>query len=97
MQLIIQALNVLVVSLCKPVIIHKLKILGGGKHEYYKSMGGTTKRGDQILKFQGGEQKRGVGTIFDSNLVGGNLGGNYGIRSSCFDPGRKKENGAYFL
>ena len=37
----------LVVSLCKPVI-HKLKILGGRKLEYYKSIGGTTKReGDQ--------------------------------------------------
>ena len=47
-------LNELVISLCKPVI-HKLKILGGGKLEYYKSMGGTTKRGEQILKFQWGE------------------------------------------
>ena len=49
------------VSLCKPVI-QKLKILGGGKLKYYKPMRGTTKRRDQILKFQwgrGGEQKRG--------------------------------------
>ena len=34
----------LVVSLCKPVT-HKLKMLGGGELEHYKSMGGTTKRG----------------------------------------------------
>ena len=47
-------LNELVISLCKPVI-YKLNILGGGKLEYYKSMGGTTKRGEQILKFQWGE------------------------------------------
>ena len=56
-------------------------MLGGGELEHYKSMGGTTKRGDQILEFQwgggeGGEQKKG-GMIFDSNLVGGNLGEKY--------------------
>ena len=38
--------------------MYKLKILGVGKFEYYKSMGGTTKRG--------GEQHM----IFDLNLVG---------------------------
>ena len=43
----------LVVSLCKPVT-HKLKMLGGGELEHYKSMGGTTKRGDKILEFQWG-------------------------------------------
>ena len=48
----------LVVSFCKPVI-RKLKMLGGGKLEYYKSMGGTTKRGNQILRFQWGEAKGG--------------------------------------
>ena len=48
----------LVVSLCKPVI-HKLKILGGRKLEYYKSMGGNHEKvgGGQILKFQLGEAK----------------------------------------
>ena len=47
------ALNVLVVSLGKPVI-HKLKILAEGKLKYFKSMEGTTKRkgGGQILKFR---------------------------------------------
>ena len=69
-------LNVLVVSFCKPVI-HKLKVLGGRKLEYYKSMGGPQESGgNQILQFQWGEAK-GRNTIFDSNLVGGNLGGNY--------------------
>ena len=33
----------LVVSLCKPVI-QKLKIIRGGRLEYYKSMGETTKK-----------------------------------------------------
>ena len=56
LHLITQALNVLVVSLGKPVI-HKLKLLaggGGGGLEYFKSTEGTTKRkgGGQILKFQ---------------------------------------------
>ena len=37
-------LKVLVVSLCKS-IIHKLKSLGGGKLEYYKSMGKLQKGG----------------------------------------------------
>ena len=37
LQLITQVLNVLVVSLCKPVI-HKLKILDGKKLEYEKSI-----------------------------------------------------------
>ena len=37
-------LIVLVVSLCKPVI-HNLKFFWG-KLEYYKSMGGTTKKGE---------------------------------------------------
>ena len=51
LQLITRVFNVLVFSLCKPVI-HKVKILGGGKLEYYKSMGGPQKGGGQILKFQ---------------------------------------------
>ena len=53
LHLITQALNVLVVSLGKPVI-HKLKSLAGGGLEYFKSTEGTTKRkgGGQILKFQ---------------------------------------------
>ena len=48
----------LVLSFCKPVI-HKLKILGGGKLEYYKSMGGGGGGG-------------GGGKIFDSNSLGEN-------------------------
>ena len=54
------------VCLCK-LAIYKLKILGRGKFEYYKSMGGTTKRGgNKFLKFSGGvggwggEQKGGT-------------------------------------
>ena len=63
LELITQVLDVLVVSLCKPVI-HKLKILVGGIGS------------DQILNVSGGKQKGGVGggaggTIFDSNLVEG--------------------------
>ena len=50
------------IRLCKPAI-HKLNILGGGgggEFEYYKSMGGTTKRGEnKFLKVSGGEQKGG--------------------------------------
>ena len=41
----------LVLSFCKPVI-HQWKILGGGKLEYYKSIGGPQNEGNQILKFQ---------------------------------------------
>ena len=37
-------------------VIFKREILGEGKFEYYKSIGGTTKRGgDKFLKFGGGE------------------------------------------
>ena len=48
-------LTVLEVRLCKPSI-YKLRILGGGKFEYYKSMGGTTKKGGNK---QWGEAKGG--------------------------------------
>ena len=58
------------VSLGKSVT-HKLKILVGGKIEYCKSIEEKKKRGGT----QGGTKGR--GTIFDSDLVGGNLGGNY--------------------
>ena len=70
--------NVLVVSFCKPVI-HKLKILGGGKLEYYKSIGAKTKkkRGGQNLKFQWGEAKGEGGHDFWLKFSGGHLGGNY--------------------
>ena len=63
----------IVVSLCKPVI-HKLKSLGRGKLEYYKSLGEPQKGGSQISQVQwGGKQKQGGGaTIFYSNLAGGN-------------------------
>ena len=71
LQLTTPVLNMAVVSMYKPVI-YKLKIVGGGKLDYYKSIGGTTKRGNQILKFQWGEAKGG-NKIFDSNLVGGIL------------------------
>ena len=61
-------LTVLEVCLCKPAI-HKLKIFSGEKFEYYKSMGEPQKGGNQILKVQLGEEKRGI-TIFNVNLVG---------------------------
>ena len=44
-KLVTQMLNVLVVSLCKSVI-HKLKMLGWVKLEYYKSVKGNHKRGE---------------------------------------------------
>ena len=44
--------NVLVVSLCKPVV-HKLNILGGGNLNIINQWG-TTKRGSQIAKSQSG-------------------------------------------
>ena len=50
LQLIWQVLNVLVVSLCKPVI-HKFKNFGWGEFEYYKSMDRPQKGVNQILKF----------------------------------------------
>ena len=62
-------LTVLEVRLCKPSI-YKLRILGGGKFEYYKSMGGTTKKGGNK---QWGEAKGGGGGgvhNLDLNLVG---------------------------
>ena len=66
-------LNMLVVSLCKPVT-HTLKMLGGGELEHYKSMGGTTKRGDQILEFQWGGRhdfllKFSGGGILEENML----------------------------
>ena len=66
----------LVVSLCKPVI-HKLKILGGRKLEYYKSMGGNHEKvgGGANFEVSVGGSKWGVDKYFDSNLVGSNLGG----------------------
>ena len=67
LQLITQVLNVWVVSLYKPVI-HKLKILGGGKFEYYKSVGGTTKRAEPN---------------FEISLEGGDLEGNHVANGSC--------------
>ena len=66
------------VRLCKPAI-YKLKILGRGKFEYYKLIGGggggwgrgkKKEGGTKFLKFSGGGQK-GADTIFDLNLVGG--------------------------
>ena len=65
------------VRLCKPAI-YKLKILGRGKFEYYKSMGENTKReGNQIFKIQWGKAKgRGHDFLLKFSL-GKNLGGNY--------------------
>ena len=41
-------------------------------------MGRNTKRGEPNLEISAGQAKEGgEGTIFDSNLVGGNLGENY--------------------
>ena len=62
-------LTVLEVCLYKPTV-YKLKNLGGGKFESYKSMGGTTKRwggggkggGTKFLKFSG-EEAEGRGGI----------------------------------
>ena len=69
------------VCLCKPAI-YKIRSLGRGKFEYYKSIGDGLgggehhkKRGDQIFKVQwhggggGGGSKRGD-TIFDLDLGG---------------------------
>ena len=54
-------LTVLEVFLCKPGI-YKLKILGRGEFEYYKSTRGTTKRGGgEFLKFSGGGSNWGGG------------------------------------
>ena len=61
------------VCLCK-LAIYKLKILGRGKFEYYKSMGGTTKRGgEQIFKVQWGGRvwgAKGGNTILDFSTFG---------------------------
>ena len=54
-------LIVLVVSLCKPVI-HNLKFFLG-KLEYYKSMGGTTKKGESNFE-SSVEGSKGWGTQF---------------------------------
>ena len=74
------------VCLCKPAI-HKLKILGGVKFEYYKSMGRTTKkgRGGQIFKVQWGKQK-GSGHDFWFKFNGvKNLAGNYVLTKFNWD------------
>ena len=67
----------LVVSMCKPVI-HKLKILGVEKLEYYKSMGNHKKRGTKFWNFSGLEAKKG-GQDFWLEFSGGNIGENYGM------------------
>ena len=55
-------LNVLVVSLCKPVI-QKSKLLAGGNLKNINQLGEPQKVGKQMLKFQGDKS-------LDSNLVG---------------------------
>ena len=50
--------------------------MSGGKLEYYKSIGEPQKGGTKFQNFNGGGLKGG-NMIFDSNLVGGDLGGNH--------------------
>ena len=65
----------LVVSFCKPVI-HKLKILGRwGDLKIINQWEEPQEGENQIVKFQW--RKRKESTIFDLNLTGENLGGNY--------------------
>ena len=52
---------------------------GNRELEYYKSMGGTIKRGYQILKFQWGEAKEGEHNFLLKFSGVKNLGGNYGL------------------
>ena len=55
-----------------------MKILGGGKSEYYKLLLETTKkRGGPSFEIAVGGSIKVGDTIFASNLVGGNPGGNY--------------------
>ena len=61
-------LNVLVVSLCEPVIL-KLKLLGGEKLEYYKSVGGITKMGGPNFEISVSVTKRGFLTHFTLNIM----------------------------
>ena len=70
-------LDVLVVSLCKPVI-QKLKILKGGSLNIINQWGNQkTGRGGRGANFEisvrGGGDKRGGDTNCDSILVGGNI------------------------
>ena len=53
----------LVVSLCEPVIL-KLKLLGGEKLEYYKSVGGITKMGGPNFEISVSVTKRGIFNSF---------------------------------
>ena len=50
--------NVLVANVCKPVI-HKFKVLGGGKLEYCKSMGQPQKGEPKFEISEGGKQHGG--------------------------------------
>ena len=63
--------------------------MGGGKFEYYKSMGGTTKKGGNKqwgeAKGGGGEGGAQFGLKFSG--VGWDFGGNYEFQSTNF--GRK--------
>ena len=73
LQLIAQVLNVLMVSLCKPVM-HKLKILVGGKLEYCKSIGGTTKRGrESNFEISVGGSKKGWTRFFEHEFSGAKI------------------------
>ena len=60
---LLEVLTVLEFCLCKPTV-YKLKILGGGKFDYYKSMGEPQKGGNQIFKLQMGGKQKGVGLRF---------------------------------
>ena len=68
-------LNVLVVSLCKPVI-HNLNFFGGNLN-IINQWGELQKRGNQILKVQWREAKGGEHNFWLKFSRGGILGGNY--------------------
>ena len=76
-------LNVLVVSLCKPVI-QKSKLLGGGNLKIINQLGEPQKVGKQMLKFQwgmgGGEQTGRGRQEFGLKFSGGRGGGGMGER-----------------
>ena len=86
--------NVLVVTLCKPVV-YKLKILmeENLNINQCKSMGKTTKKGGGVKSwyFSGGKQRK-VNTIFGSNLVEGNIGGKLKKPFLCANANMNKDS-----
>ena len=61
----------LVVSFCKQVVL-KLKLLVGGKPEYYKPMGGNTKKGGPSFEILVGRANGGA-RFSTQNLFGGKI------------------------